>query len=203
MNTSLKMKLAAFGAVAISMASFGIAHADTTTITNTGPGSSNVVSTTNTVTHVVTNVNTTTVTNANTQTGTTGNANTNNNTGAGGAVTGNVTNSNSFGTSIAINNTGHVVPNGPTPSNIAGGGSGSATEKTTESVATLPKTGGDGIDTRLFNALNNAPKGIFAPLPKTGANWSWALTALAAALAVGSAMTYDKYKKAKMLGSEV
>lgn len=200
MNISLKMKIAAFGAAAISLTSFGVAHADTSTITNTGPGSTNVVTTTNTVTHVVTNTNITNVTNMNAQSGTSGNVNTNDNSASGDAKSGNVSNTNSFATTIAINNSA-VSPSGPIPSNIAGTGGSVVTESS--SAVSLPKTGGNGIDTRLFNALYNAPKGIFAPLPKTGANWSWALTALAAVLAVGSAMTYDKYKKAKMLGSEV
>lgn len=204
MRTSLKLRIAGVSAIALSLASFGVAHADTTTITNTGPNSTNVTTITNTTSWVVTNINTTTVTNANSQTGTSGSAQVNNNTSGGSAVSGNVTNTNSFGTAIAISNPG--IPgsgSGSTPSNIAGGGSGSPSESTKVEARTLPKTGGDGIDTSLFNALYNAPKGVFAPLAKTGSNWSWALTALAASLAIASGFAYDRYKQMKLNKTEL
>lgn len=194
MKITSKVRIAAICGVAVSLASFGVAHADTTTITNTGPDSTNVVNMSTTVTHVVTNINTGTTTNSNVQNGTSGDAVNNDNTGAGGATSGNVNNSNSFSTTISINNS---VP-APVPSNIAGGGSAAPSESKESGSATLPKTGGDGIDTSLFNALYNAPKGVFGPLPKAGSSAGWILTALAASLAVASGFAYDRYKQAKL-----
>lgn len=199
----MKFKIALAVASIVTLASSGVAHADSTVITNTGPDSNNSVVINNVVTSVVTNVNTSVVTNTNDQTGTTGDAQVNDNTFGGGATSGSVNNSNSFSTMIAISNPGmggvSLIPgSSQTPSAItAGGGGGVGEASISASAGTLPKTGGDGIDTSIFDKLWRAPKGVIAPLAKAGADFSWPLTALAAILAAGSGYLFDQYQKQK------
>ncbi|GEM_PF-3284079 len=76
----------------------------TSTISNTGPQSSNTITTTNTDTTTVTNTNDINVSSNNFQTASTGNATTSNNTTGGSATSGNADNSNSSSVTIDINN---------------------------------------------------------------------------------------------------
>ena len=172
----------------------GVAHADTTTITNTGAGSNNSATFSNNVSHVETNVNNVPATNVNSQAGTTGTADVDNNTTAGSAVSGSVNNSNSFTTSISINNVGGSG-GGSTPVTPSGG-SGSG-ESAASNQQTLPRTGGIDVDTALLNALLNARQGVIGPLVKAGADWNWALTALAGMLALAVTYGYSKIQTRK------
>lgn len=173
----------------------GVAHADTTTITNTGAGSNNSATFTNNVSHVETNVNNVPATNVNEQTGATGSADVDNNTSAGGAVSGSVTNSNSSTTSISINNVGGSG-GGSNPVTPAGGSGSSAAPASSQQ--TLPRTGGNsGLDMTLLNALMNARQGVIGPLVKAGADWNWALTALAGMLALAVTYGYSKIQTRK------
>ncbi len=184
----------------LSMAS--VAHADTTTITNTGPGSNNVYTVTNTYTETVTNVTNTNISNTNVQSGTTGPASVNGNTTGGDATSGSV--NNSFSSATSVNITNGTLPEGgygagpaETPSNIAGSTSTSGLES---SVAMLPRTGGGGLS-ELMNALLNARTGVIGPMQKTSVEWSWVPTFLALASAVAATYVYSKYKQKSLIAS--
>lgn len=182
--------------LALPLAMAGVAHADTTTITNTGPGSNNIYIVTNTYSETVTNVTNTNVSNTNNQSGSTGDAGVLGNTSGGNAVSGDVNNSFNASTAINISNGGPAVGGSggnPTdiPSNIAGSGS---TAESTSAVATLPKTGGDGLS-NLMRALLNSRTGVIGPMPSTGVNWSWVPSILALASTIAATYVYSKYKQ--------
>jgi hypothetical protein len=82
----------------------GVFATTTGTISDTGPGSKNVIATTNTNTTTVTNNNDVKVINSNEQSASSGNATVNDNTNAGGATSGNTANTNSSSTTVNINN---------------------------------------------------------------------------------------------------
>lgn len=129
------------------------AAASAQVITNTGPGSNNTITQTNTSVRSCTNTNVVGVTNANTQTSASGVANTSGNTTGGNATSGSATNSNSSSTSVAVNNScGATTANTPsnggrgggsqvTPQGGGGGGAGAGAEAELASVASLPETG--------------------------------------------------------------
>lgn len=192
MNLRIKLLKYSVGAgVALSLIASGVAHADTTTITNTGPGSNNTANFVNNYNVVETNVNNVVASNLNNQTGATGNANVNDNTTGGNATSGSVNNVNSTSTAIAINNAGGSSTVTPlTPSSPSYEGQIAAADAKT---GMLPKTGGDGINTSLFDKLYNARKGVIGPLAKAGSEWSWAMFALALALSGGLTVGYAKY----------
>ena len=185
----------ALSSLALPLMMAGVAHADTTTITNTGPGSVNQSTVNNSYVEVVTNTNTGFVTNTNVQTGTTGAANVSDNTTGGNATSGDVTNSYNASTAIAIANTGTAVATAGTTSAIAGGsGGGASVGVDGVSAATLPRTGGGGMSD-LMRALMNARTGVFSSMPVTGVKWSWVPSVLALLSTVGLTYAYSKYKQ--------
>jgi hypothetical protein len=178
-----KAKLIAAASLLVSLATAGVAHADSTVITGTGAGSTNSANITNTYVETVVNTDTVVANNVNGQGGNTGNGQVNGNTTGGDAVSGSVNNSNSFVTTVAISNIGGqggssttVVP--------------SSTEETT--VAQLPRTGGGLVDMRLLDALMRARQGVLSQAPMSLPQWSWGMTALAAAVALGSTYGYGR-----------
>lgn len=89
---------------ALVMAGAGSVLADDATITNTGSGSTNIVTYDNDNTSTVNNTNDVTVTNTNDQTAIGGDIDATANTNAGNLSTGDTWNSNSFSTAVAIGN---------------------------------------------------------------------------------------------------
>ncbi len=197
----MKHKLAILlSSLVLPLAMAGVAHADTTTITNTGPGSNNVYTVSNTYTETIVNTNNIVVTNSNNQSGTSGSAGVNNNTTGGNATSGDVNNSFNANTAVNINNVGTVAGGygaGATenPSAITGsGGEGAGVAvASSESVATLPKTGGGGLSD-LMKALMSARTGVIGQRPASTTNWSWVPSILAFASAIGATYVYSKHK---------
>ncbi len=146
----MKRYMRGFVAVVASLAFMGgVASAETTpscdgalVITNTGPGSTNVVECVDSREITVTCSNNIYVVNENSQTGSTGDADNSGNTTGGGSVTGNATNEN--GATVEIGATcatqpAAVTPEAPTPSQPVGGmGAGAPVPVTT--IAALPNT---------------------------------------------------------------
>ncbi len=197
----MKHKLAILlSGLVLPLAMSGVAHADTTTITNTGPGSTNISTVTNTFIQTETNTNSVFVSTSNVQTGTSGNANVNDNTTGGDAISGNVNNSFNTSTAVSINNGGPAVGGSgagvtENPSAITGaGGEGAGSVATLgQSVTTLPKTGGGSLSD-LMKALMNARTGVIGQRPASTTNWSWVPSILAFASAIGATYVYSKYK---------
>lgn len=128
------------------------AAASAQVITNTGPGSNNTITQTNTSVRTCANTNVVGVTNSNTQVATSGTAKTSGNTTGGNATSGSASNSNSSSTSVAVsNNCGATPANTPggsgggsqvTPQGgVGAGGFGAGAEAELASVASLPETG--------------------------------------------------------------
>lgn len=179
-----KAQLIAAASLLVSIATAGVAHADSTTITGTGAGSTNNATITNTYVESVVNNDNVVAANANGQNGATGDPQVNNNTSGGDAISGSVTNTNSFTTTVSINNGGQ------------GGGSTVTPVTPTETAAEqakLPRTGGMGpIDMRLLDALMRARQGVLGQAPMSLPQWSWTMTALAAAVALASTYGYGR-----------
>ncbi len=185
-----------------SLSMAGVAHADTTTITNTGPGSNNVYTVSNTYTETVTNVTNTNISNSNVQSGTSGPASVNGNTNGGDAVSGNVNNSFNATTEVSITNGvppvgGYGAGSTETLSNITGPAS---TSESASAVAMLPRTGGGGLSD-LMNALLNSRTGVIGPMQKTGVAWSWVPTFLALASTLAATYIFSKYKQKNLISS--
>ncbi len=178
-----KAKLIAAASLLVSLATAGVAHADSTVITGTGAGSTNSANITNTYVETVVNTDTVVANNVNGQGGNTGNGQVNSNTTGGDAISGSVNNSNSFVTTVAI-------------SNVGGQGGSSTTVVPTSAeaatVAQLPRTGGSLVDMRLLDALMRARQGVLSQAPMSLPQWSWGMTALAAAVALGSTYGYGR-----------
>jgi hypothetical protein len=175
-----KAKLIAAASLLVSLATAGIAHADSTVITGTGAGSTNNATITNTYVESVVNNDNVVAANANDQGGNTGNGQVNNNTTGGDAISGSVNNSNSFTTTVAINNGGGQ-----------GGGVAVTPASVVEAAAQLPRTGGV-VDMRLLDALMRARQGILGQAPMSLPQWNWNMTALAAVIALGSTYGYGR-----------
>ncbi len=186
-----KAQLIAAASLLVSLATAGVAHADTTSITGTGAGSNNSATITNSYVESVVNNDTVVGSNGNGQGGNTGNAQVNENTLGGDAVSGSVTNTNSFVTTVAINNTGGQ-----------GGGTNvtpTAAQQAAAQEATLPRTGAMGpIDLRLLDALMRARQGVLGQAPMSLPQWSWTMTALAAAIALASTYGYGRLMTRRM-----
>lgn len=177
-----KAKLIAAASLLVSLATAGVAHADSTVITGTGAGSTNNASITNTYVETVVNNDNVVANNLNGQGGNTGNGQVNGNTTGGDAISGSVNNSNSFVTTVSISNVGGQggSPEVVTPTSV------------TETAAQLPRTGGSLVDMRLLDALMRARQGVLSQAPMSLPQWSWGMTALAAAVALGSTYGYGR-----------
>ena len=106
----------------LSLAGAGIAMADSVSLNDTGPDSSNTATITNNSTQAVANTNNVTVTNTSKQTATTGSATVSENTNGGDATSGNASNDNTVSTTVNIDNSGTGGLGGGTGG--SGGGTG-------------------------------------------------------------------------------
>lgn len=129
--------------------STGVVFADTGSISNTGPGSTNSISFTETNNAFLNCVNAVNVTNVNNQTAVSGGATVSNNTVGGGATSGSASNSNSTSANIGVSgcalNSAPVTPpptNGGTTPTTPTGGSGGG--QVSGASVTLAGAGGSG-----------------------------------------------------------
>jgi|GEM_PF-1547983 len=130
-------------------------------ISNTGPDSTNKVTNTTTNTVQVDNDNHLTVTNSNDQTAKTGSASVKGNTTAGSAMSGDATNSNNVSTTIDVGNSSALPGSGS--GSVSGGGSGSGAGAGSGSAASsTPGKGG------ASTAGVGSGSGSVAMLPATG-----------------------------------
>ncbi len=130
MKTKVVVRTIAMSSL-LTLAGAGAALADDGSISTTGPGSVNTITSTETNVVFESNVNAVTVTNSNTQVGTSGPATVAGNTVGGSATSGNVANTNSTATTVSINNPGCLncggsgSGTGPSGGNGSGSGAGS------------------------------------------------------------------------------
>ena len=120
-------------------------------ISNTGPGSTNTITNSNSCSSTTTNSNTVTSSNSNTQSGTSGTATNSGNTGSGGSSSGSVSNTGSNSTNVVVENgsasacvpattTATVTDPGTTTTTVAGG-MGAGNPEAVTRISSLPNTG--------------------------------------------------------------
>ncbi len=168
----------------LSMASSGIALADSVDVSTTGPGSTNVATVTNSNEVEVTNTNNVNVVNSSTQNATSGAATSSFNTIGGGATSGSASNSNTTTTAVSIANSGicgtclvgggNVTPGGGTTP-VGGGGQGGSTGG--QGGGSASPLGGQGGGST--SSLGGQGGGV-ATLPEVGASVPMDVSALRA-----------------------
>lgn len=142
-------------------------------ISTTGPNSTNTVKNTQTTTVNETNNNNITVTNSNHQTASTGSASVKGNTTAGSAMSGDATNSNNVSTTIDVGNSSALPGSGSGSVSSTGSGSGAGAGSGSAASST-PGKGGAG-------ATAGSGSGSVAMLPATGCEVVCDVAALRAA----------------------
>lgn len=184
----------------LAMAGAGAAFADDANINNTGPGSSNVVTSNDTNSLNETNTNNVNVTNSNNQSGTSGAAQVNNNTTAGSAQSGDVNNNANFATSINVGNgsaAGALGGSGGGSGSGSGGGSGSGAGAGSGSASAAPGSGSGSMSSAGVG-------GGVSTLPQTGCDAICDVSALRNAYQAGtnpvSALQQTKGLSAGLLG---
>ncbi len=142
------MKYVSIAATTTLLAALIITVPASAQISNTGPGSTNVITDTSTTSCTSTSTNNVQVSNTTSQGSSSGSAASSGNTSSGSALSGNSSNSSTTSTSVVANNTSPCLPAvavvTPTPPTAGKGGevlAESTTKATPIVVASLPQTG--------------------------------------------------------------